>query len=210
MRAAEKPKDKRRERGEESRRLILQAAILSIASLGLSNMTLDRVAEKAGVSRGLVVFHFKSKNKLHEEVLQYLGRTFAQGWDRVKKDASASNLERLIQLVDYDIRFAYENPNYVSTWLAFWGESKGNFLYQNLSVPRDERYSLELEQLIAGIIDEGGYDREELKPIAMALSAILFGVWIKSHLSLDLGDCDRYLKAMRLFLSKSFPRHTMQ
>lgn len=210
MQAVEKPKDKRRERGEESRRLILQAAIMSIAALGLSNMTLDRVAERAGVSRALVVFHFKSKNKLQEEVLQYLGRTFAQGWDAVKKDAGASHLEKLIQLVDYDIRFAYENPNYVSAWHAFWGESKGNLLYQNLSIPRDERYSLELEQLIAGIIDEGGYDREELKPIEMALGAILFGVWIKSHLSLDLDDCDRYLKSVRLFLSKSFPRHTIQ
>ncbi|MEM7292976.1 MAG: TetR family transcriptional regulator, partial [Pseudomonadota bacterium] len=78
MNSATKSPDKRRARGEESRKAILQAAISSIAALGLSNLTLDRVAERAGISRALVVFHFKSKNKLTEEVLAYLGVQYAK------------------------------------------------------------------------------------------------------------------------------------
>ena len=64
-----KTPDKRRLRGEQSRRLILQAVIDSIALEGLGRFTLDRVAERVGISRGLVVFHFKSKKNLIEEVL---------------------------------------------------------------------------------------------------------------------------------------------
>ena len=77
MAAASKTIDKRRARGQESRSHILQSAISSIAEQGLGNLTLDRVAGRAGMSRGLVVFHFKSKSKLVEEVLNYLGKQYA-------------------------------------------------------------------------------------------------------------------------------------
>ena len=209
MQATAKPRDKRRERGAASRKQILNAAVATIAAFGLGSMTLDRVAERAGISRALVVFHFKSKSKLLEEVLEFLGRRFAEGWAEVRQDSRLSNFDRLLQLVDYDIRFAYENPKYVSAWHAFWGESKGNLLYQNLSFPRDEDYAGELEQLIAAIIDEGGYDPAELQPIQMALSAMLFGVWVESHLNPRAEDCELFLQSVRLFLAKSFPGHSL-
>ena len=209
MQASAKTKDKRLQRGEASRKQILAAAVASIAALGLGGMTLDRVAERAGISRALVVFHFKSKSRLLEEVLEYLGGRYAEGRAAVLEDKAAPALERLLRLVDYDIRFAYEHPRYVSAWHAFWGESKGNLLYQNLSFPRDKDYAGELEQLVAEIIDEGGYASAELQPISMALSAMLFGVWVESHLNPRPEDCERYLQALRLLLGKTFPAHKL-
>lgn len=207
MQALEKKTDKRKERGEESRRQILQAAIESIAALGLSNMTLDRVAERVGISRGLVVFHFKSKSKLLEEVLNFLGSQYSAGWNNAFENDGSSNIDRLLKLVDFDIRFAYENPQYISAWHAFWGEAKGNLLYHNLSFPRDEDYADEMEQLIGRIIEEGQYDPDELESLNMSLGAMLFGVWVESHLDHDPDDCDRYLKAARFFLAKTLPNH---
>ena len=64
MKAARKTVDKRRVRGEESRKLILKAAVDSIATRGLGKLTLDQVADRVGISRGLVVFHFKTKDNL--------------------------------------------------------------------------------------------------------------------------------------------------
>ncbi len=207
MQVAEKPKDKRRERGEESRRLILKSAVSTIAAVGLGSMTLDRVAEKAGISRGLVVFHFKSKNRLLEEVLGYLGRTYARGWDALAKNEEASNLDKLLKLIDYDIDFAYQNPKYVSAWHAFWGEAKGNQLYQSLSFSRDEEYANDLEDLCGAIIDEGGYDGEEVESVTMMLTAMLFGIWVESHLNLNPDDCERYKRSIRNLLCKIFPGH---
>jgi len=204
MEAAHKPTDKRRIRGEESRKLILQAAISSIAALGLGSMTLDRVAERAGISRGLVVFHFKSKNNLIVEVLNFLGNQYSSGWDTVVKSNSGSSMLKILRLVDYDIRFACENPQYISAWHAFWGESKGNLLYHELVVPRDERYEKEMKQLLAQIIDEGGYDRRELPSITTGLFAMMFGIWVESHLNPGPDDYDKNTKATRLFLSKVF------
>jgi AcrR family transcriptional regulator len=209
MKLAQKPDDKRLIRGEESRRLILQAAISSIAALGLGNMTLDRVAERAGISRALVVFHFKSKSKLIEDVLNYLGKQYSAGWDSVVKDESGSAMLRILRLVDYDIRFACENPQYVSAWHAFWGESKGNQLYRELAVPRDERYESEMKKLFSRVIEEGDYKEDELPSITTGLYAMLFGVWVESHLNPGPDNYNRYMKAARLFLSKIFPKQPL-
>ncbi len=208
MSLASKPVDKRRARGEQNRKQILQAAISSIAALGLSNMTLDRVAERAGTSRSLVVFHFKSKNKLIEEVLDYLGSRYADGWEAVFAQPSESSYEKVLQLAEYDVRFAYDHPQYVSAWHAFWGESKGSILYQNLSFQRDREYADELKKLISAIIEEGSYDMDELESINASLGAMLFGVWIESHLKYDPEELQVYLKVVRLFLAKVFPRHS--
>lgn len=209
MQASKTPSDKRKSRGEESRRQILQAAVSCVAALGLSNVTLDRVAERVGVSRGLVVFHFKSKNKLLEEVLDFLGLQYGKGWDAVYIQQGLSSIEKLLQLVDYDINFAYDNPQYISAWHAFWGETKGNLLYHNISSARDQHYADGLEQLINSLIEEGQYDPNEMDAIYLSLGAMLFGIFTESHLDFDLADRERYKKAVRLLISKFFPKHTI-
>ena len=205
MSASSPVDDKRRVRGLESRSQILQAAIDSIAALGLGSLTLDRVAERAGISRGLVVFHFKSKSKLIEEVLNFLGKQYADGWYKALNQDSSSNLEKLLQLVEYDVRFCYRHPDYISAWHAFWGEARGNMLYQNLSLPRVERYASEFEQLLAAMIEDAGQDPQELPLIASGLTAILFGVWVESHIYPEPENCEMYLESLRLYLGRNFP-----
>jgi len=209
MQAIPKADDRRRLRGKESRQLILQSAIACIASQGLSTTTLDRVAERAGISRALVVFHFKSKSGLLKEVLDFLGARYGDGWDTVTKVGGASTMEKLLQLIDYDVRFASENPEFLSAWHAFWGEAKGNLLYHEQSVPRDERYAREINQLITTLFEERGYDANELLPIQTGLTAILFGLWVESHLNPGPDDYSKGMAAVRLFLSKVFPRHPL-
>ena len=207
MAAASKTIDKRRARGQESRSHILQSAISSIAEQGLGNLTLDRVAGRAGMSRGLVVFHFKSKSKLVEEVLNYLGKQYADEWSAVFDQDSASHLEKLLQLTDFDVRFCYQHPKYVAAWHAFWGEARGNDLYHEQSLPRDENYASEFEQLLAAMIEEAGQDASELPLLSASLKAMLFGVWVDSHLYPDPSNCGVYRKSVRLFLARNFPDH---
>ena len=206
MEQATKTKDKRRLRGEESRKLILQAAIDSIATQGLANLTLDRVAHRVGISRGLVVFHFKSKNRLIEEVLNYLGKQYSGGWHAIVEAETEASTSKLLRLIDYDIRFACENPRYVSAWHAFWGDSKGNLLFQQQVVPRDEGYAADLALLLEKISDEGGYDKRDLSSITRGLFVMTFGIWIQLHLNPGPDDYDVNTKAIRLFLEKMFPQ----
>jgi TetR/AcrR family transcriptional repressor of bet genes len=205
MSAAEKTVDKRRVRGEESRKLILKAAVDSIATMGLGKLTLDRVADRVGISRGLVVFHFQSKDNLIEEVLSYLGRQYQGGWEAVLGGEAKSDMERLVRLIDYDIRFACENPKYVSAWHAFWGEAKGNIMYQEQVVQRDIGYSRDMEHLLEKISGDGEYDKQELSLVTRGLFVMMFGIWVQVHLNPDPNDYELNSKAVRLFLGRMFP-----
>ena len=205
MNQAIKTTDKRRQRGEESRRLILQAAVDSIATDGLGRLTLDRVAERVGISRGLVVFHFKSKDNLVEEVLHYLGVQYSSGWYEIIEDTSEDDVLRLLHLIDYDILFASRHPKYVSAWHAFWGDPKGNRLFHELVVPRDLAYAADLSQILERISDAGGYDKKGLVAITRGLVAQMFGFWTLSHLNPGEDDCTINMEAVRLYLRKMFP-----
>lgn len=54
---------------------ILTAALKEFAAHGLDGGRVDRIAEKAGVNKAMIYYHFKSKEDLYEEVLRlHLGR----------------------------------------------------------------------------------------------------------------------------------------
>ncbi len=199
--------DKRRARGNETRSRILKSVITIIATLGLGNSTLDRVAEHAGVSRALVVFHFKSKKKLIQEGLDYLGRIYSQGWDSVAASSEDfTTMEKILCLINYDIRFVRDNREYLSVWAAFWGESKGSVLYREQAVPRDQRYTKELKELLARYITEEGFEIQNLHLIVSGLNAMQFGIWIESHLDPKPDDYQTGMAAVQLFLANTFPK----
>jgi TetR/AcrR family transcriptional repressor of bet genes len=205
MKAAQKTVDKRRVRGEESRKLILKAAVDSIATKGLGKLTLDQVADRVGISRGLVVFHFKTKDNLIEEVLSYLGRQYTGGWEAILEGEARSDIDKLIQLIDYDIRFACENPKYVSAWHAFWGEAKGNAMYQEQEGLREAGYARDMEHLLEKISADGEYDMQDLTLVTQGLFVMMFGIWVQVHLNPGPDDYELNTKTVRLFLGRVFP-----
>lgn len=205
MNVAEVTKDKRRIRGEESRKLILKSAIDNIANRGLGSLTLDRVAEKLGVSRGLVVFHFKSKNNLIMEVLEYLGKKYSGGWNAIIKEEGVSDMVKLLRLIDYDIRFACDNPKYVSAWHAFWGESSGKEMFHDLVLPRDEGYAADMERLIENVCEQEGYNEVDVPTATRGLVSMMFGTWVLLHLSPGSHDYEKSMQALRLYLGGIFP-----
>jgi TetR/AcrR family transcriptional repressor of bet genes len=205
MKAAQNNVDKRRVRGEESRKLILKAAVDSIATKGLGKLTLDQVAGRVGISRGLVVFHFKTKDNLIEEVLSYLGRQYTGGWEAILKGEAKSDIDKLIRLIDYDIRFACENPKYVSAWHAFWGEAKGNAMYQEQEGLREAGYARDMEHLLEKISADGEYDMQDLSLVTQGLFVMMFGIWVQVHLNPGPNDYELNTKTVRLFLGRVFP-----
>src|SRR5512139_1473117 len=60
--------ERRRTDKVDSRRLILEAAAESLSGSGLTDWTVEKVAAKAGCAKGLVLYHFGSKQALLDQV----------------------------------------------------------------------------------------------------------------------------------------------
>src|SRR5258708_16166161 len=67
---------------DQRRRELIQATIAVIARHGYSSTTVARVAKKAGVSTGLMNFHFDSKDRLFRATFDFLAAEYQQVWDR--------------------------------------------------------------------------------------------------------------------------------
>ena len=199
--------DRRRRRGAESRQTIIEAAIACIATRGLCNTTLERVAERARVSRALVVFHFKSKSRMLIDVLNYLSTEYSAGWDAILARPGATPSETILRLLEYDVGFASERPDYLSVWHAFWGEANGSTLYREVIFPRDERYGRDLRTILGALIKEGGYGGVDPKAMETGIMAMLFGLWLSEHLNPTPGHYRHSMHVLRVYLASVFPRH---
>jgi AcrR family transcriptional regulator len=110
-----------RKASEETRRTqILHAAYDIAARRGLAALTVRHVAERAGLSVGLVLFHFETKDALIIAVLDHvLGTTTVL---HMTGDIAAieSPRERLLALLRREMRRLSSEPRLIRLFFDFW------------------------------------------------------------------------------------------
>ena len=200
--------DKRgRKASKETRRQqLIDATIDSLARRGYSDTTMADVADGAGLSRGIVNFHFESKDKLLVATLQYMADEYANHWRSALEKAGPAPVDRLTALVEADFDKAVCNKRKLAAWCAFWGEAKSRPTYQALCGTRDEAYQGAVIELCAALIDEGGYDLDA-PATALALNAMLEGLWLRLMLGAPAVTRDSAREAALGHLAALFPRH---
>ena len=83
------------------REQIVQAAFLVAAREGLEQLTVRLVATEAGLSTGLVFFHFKSKEALRLALLDWLLDSLFERWEASE---NVSPAERVLSLLQLDLQ----------------------------------------------------------------------------------------------------------
>src|SRR5215467_2320719 len=98
---------------ESARRAqIVAAAIDTIAELGYGQASLARIAETAGTSKGVIIYHFGSKDELIRElVAELVARGVAYMEPLV--DAEPTGAGKLRALIESNLAFMRENRNHV-------------------------------------------------------------------------------------------------
>ena len=96
----------RRAARDVRRNQLIQATIAVLARKGYSAVTLADVAKTAGLSSGIVNFHFTSKDGLLEAVLNYLSTEYRENWSARMRAAGPSPSAQLkaVVLADFDIK----------------------------------------------------------------------------------------------------------
>ena len=145
---------------ETRRQQLIEATIDSLAKRGYSETTMADVADGAGLSRGIVNFHFESKEKLLVATLQYMADEYSQHWRAALQKAGDDPARQLLTLVAADFDRSICNKRKLAAWCAFWGEAKSRPTYQALCGARDEAYQNVFIELCRVLKSEGGYDFE--------------------------------------------------
>jgi len=191
---------------ETRRQQLIEATIDSLAKRGYSETTMADVADGAGLSRGIVNFHFESKDKLLVATLQYMADEYSAHWRSALQKAGNKPADQLAALVAADFDRAICTKRKLAAWCAFWGEAKSRPTYQSLCGARDAAYQKVFIELCAALKEEGTYDFDP-QATALALSAALEGLWLRLMMGTEGVTRESALFAAQEFLRVVFPKH---
>ncbi len=190
---------------ETRQQQLIEATIDSLAKRGYAETTLANVADGAGLSRGIVNFHFESKERLLIATLQFMADEYAGHWMAAYEKAGPSPAAKLWALVAADFDRKLTTRRKLAAWCAFWGEAKSRPTYQALCGARDARYQQLFEDLITALKAEAGYSFEP-QATTLALCATLEGLWWRLMMNDGLTREGAHAAAIE-FLVALFPRH---
>jgi TetR/AcrR family transcriptional regulator, transcriptional repressor of bet genes len=99
---------------------IILAASHVAAARGLNGLTVRRVAASAGVSAGLVLFHFKTKDQLVMALLDWLLETTTVLHVTPEIERIRSPLDRLLALLRQEMDRLSSEPRRIRLFFDFW------------------------------------------------------------------------------------------
>jgi AcrR family transcriptional regulator len=162
---------------EARRTQLIESTIETLATRGYSRTTLTEVARTAGLSHGLVLFHFETKEKLLAETLAYLAEEYRQNWESALSAVGDDPAEQLNALIEADFRPGICTPARLAAWCSFWGEAQSRPLYQDVCGTKDDAYNATLEAICARLSDMGAYGRNAVH-VARVIRVTIEGVWL--------------------------------
>ncbi|MBW0102914.1 TetR/AcrR family transcriptional regulator [Pseudonocardia sp. KRD291] len=176
-----------RERRDQTGSALLAAAAELVVESGVRAVTLARVGERAGYSRGIVTHHFGSKRALIDALARATQSGFVPGLaDR------GPGLERLLMLVRGYVGALGELGTLNRAFLLLWAEAVTAPELSEVFRERDESFRADLRSDVAAGIEEGAV-RPGTDPDAVAVAVLgqLRGIALQVLLDRDAVDTGR-------------------
>ena len=191
---------------EIRRQQLIEATIDVMARKGYSGTTMLDVAKAAGLSSGIVNFHFETKEKLLVETLKYLAEEYRANWHKALNGAGTDATDKLRALLFSDFNPEICSPRKLAAWCAYWAEAQSRPTYLEHCGSNDEEYSAIVLDLCRAIIKKGRYALEP-ELIARALDALLEGLWLDLMTMAKPYSLDDAKQTIATCLHAFFPKH---
>jgi len=160
------------ERRDQAEAALLGAAAELVVEQGVRSLTLARVGERAGYSRGIVTHHFGSKQALVERLARATQAGFVPGLGDVPH-----GLDRLLRLIDGYLGELAGIGAFNQAFLLLWAEAATQPDLAQIFRERDGAFRADLrDDIEAGIAD--GLIDPGLRPddVAIAIVGQLRGI----------------------------------
>ena len=195
---------------EKRRRQLIDATMKCIARKGMGSTTLGDVAKEAGLSQGIVNLHFESKDNLLKETLRTLVNEYREQFEKTLEKSGPRPADKLLALMELDLRPSICDRRKLAIWFAFWGEVKSRPTYQRMCDEWDQYYDEVVAGLCDALIADGNYQGVKATAAANALTSMTNGLWLSCLISPQTWDRHEAMDAVMTYLHSVFPRHYEQ
>jgi TetR/AcrR family transcriptional repressor of bet genes len=166
----------RKTQSEFRKHQLIDATMDCIDKLGISQTTLARIAERAGLSQGNILFHFQSKEALLDQTLRYLDEEYLSNWQAALLVADTDPISRLRAVIRASFAPQICNRRKISVWFAFWGESRSRPKYMRVCGANDKAFSNMLLAQCEAIETQSGA-RLRATTAALSIEGMINGLW---------------------------------
>jgi AcrR family transcriptional regulator len=184
------------------REQLIEATIAVLAIKGYARTTMSDVADQAGLSHGLVNFHFKSKERLLAETLTYLSDEYVQNWRDALAAVGGDPAAQLDALIRADFRAELCTPQRLAAWCAFWGEAQSRPLYQEKCGSNNAEYVARMEAICADLLAGSG----NAVRVARAIRVMTEGLWMDLVTQTEPYSLDEALQTALICVDAFFPQ----
>lgn len=188
---------------ERHRRALIEGTADAIAEHGLAAVSISRILEKAGLSRGMVNLHFSSKTNLLLAVAQQFSEDYTHHWSAAMDGAGERPEAKLRAIIDADFDPVVLNRRTMAVWFAFRGEAHSSPEYMPFIDSRDARMQQTITSICRELRDAGGYTGTDPQIAALSIIALLEGLWTDYYLHPDRFDRDT-ARAVVLHMARAF------
>ncbi|MEQ9260907.1 MAG: TetR/AcrR family transcriptional regulator [Roseovarius sp.] len=192
---------------EIRRQQLIDATIESISKYGISGTTMATVTRLAGLSLGIVNFHFESKEKLFEETLRYLAEEHRDYWLKEFRKDGMSAPDRLLAIVDSEFHPDICSRKKLTVWTAFYGEAGYRASYRKIMTEMDTERWETTKNLCETIIQEGGYKGLDAGAVADTLEGLHDGFCLNIMIYPGEFGVEDAKARVRAYLTTAFPKH---
>ncbi|MEU9875162.1 TetR/AcrR family transcriptional regulator [Streptomyces phaeochromogenes] len=175
------------ERRAQAEAALLDAAAELVVQHGVRSLTLARVGEQAGYSRGIVTHHFGSKQALLERLARATQTGFVPGLAGLPP-----GMDRLLRLIDGYIGALGDVGMMNRAFLLLWAEAATASELAPIFRERDEAFRSDLRSDVAAGITDGDV-RPDVEPgdVAIAVVGQLRGIGLQRLLDPHTVDTAR-------------------
>ncbi len=183
---------------EDARRRQIVRAAYDIASReGLAGLTVRRVATRAGLSTGLVLFHFTNKERLVVALLDYVLETTTVL--RITPDISAipAPLDRLLALLRQEMLRLASEPRRLRLFFDFWAKGLTEPLVRMKMQAELDRYREALRPIAADVLaaEPERFVGVTAHGLAAVAVSVIKGCAVQSMIDPAHFDIDEFLAA---------------
>ena len=165
------------------REALIEATLACLRKHGHEGLSVRRIGAQAGVSPGLITHHFPSVSALIAAAYETLSLSLLQSIDRQARETAASPRERLRRFYEAWFAPALLDPGIFKAWLVFWSMIPHDPAVRAVHDRTYAAYRAALESLLGQLHGGEGVPRFRLRPAAIALSALLDGLWIEASIN---------------------------
>lgn len=161
------------------RRQLMEATIDVLATRGYASLTISDVSRGAGLSLGIVNFHFESKAALLADTLKYLAVQYRDNWVAAVERAGDDPAARLYAMTSADFGENVCTPRTLQAWVSFWAEAQSQPAYDEVYGEDEADYLQTLEAMCADLSAHGDYNRPQSGRLdARVINALTDGLWV--------------------------------